>query len=250
MAKLNDPSEIEKAIRALVTAERTNLGIEVALPVAYGDGELVSVIIEESDNALSVHDAGFSSMRLSSAGISLTRHVIHRLNELAQRYRCEFLHGRVTARATMESLPQIACLVANAARSVADYAYEVRRQADYDFRNTVFERLHEIVGRRVRQYEEFRGESGRLYRLSVILDATEIHPQNFVSALAHRNAVPQSFAMFYDLSGAYPNVERDAVYDDVSDFRDEDRALLKSVSTQVIGLMEAPFRFKGMFGHA
>lgn len=59
---------------------------------------------------------------------AVTRHVVHRLNGLAQRYRCEFLRGRVTAHATNESLPQIACLVANAAGSVVDYAYEVRRQ--------------------------------------------------------------------------------------------------------------------------
>jgi hypothetical protein len=154
----------------------------------------------------------------------------------------------VYANADFESLPQAVCLVANASRSVADYVYEIRRQADYDFRGVVFERLREIVGQRVRQYEEFRGKSGRLYRLPIILDPSERRPQNFISALAHRHSVPQSFAMLYDLGGAYPDVERDAVYDESGDIRDEDRAFLASSGARVMALMEAPLRFRAVQG--
>jgi hypothetical protein len=89
-------AEVERLLRTLTAAEKTNLGIEVTLPVAYGDGELVTVIVEQSKDELVVHDASFSAMRLSAAGVSLTPHVVHRLAELADRYKVKFKDGRVT----------------------------------------------------------------------------------------------------------------------------------------------------------
>jgi hypothetical protein len=130
MATILTAAEVEKAIRALIAAEKTNLGIEVTLPVAYGGGELVSVVVEQKADSLIVHDAGSSAMRLSGAGVSLSRNVVQRLNELSQRYRCTFAEGRVSAPATLDDLPQVACLVANASRSVADYVYELRQQTE------------------------------------------------------------------------------------------------------------------------
>jgi hypothetical protein len=38
-----------------------------------------------------------------------------------------------------ENLAQAVALVANAARTVADYLYEIRRQVGYDFKIAVFE---------------------------------------------------------------------------------------------------------------
>src|SRR5690348_12284537 len=89
-------AEVEKLIRSLTAAEKTNLGIEVTLPVAYGDGELVTVVVEQAKDALIVHDASFSSMRLSNAGVHVTsQSVRYRLSEIAERYRCTFRDGRV-----------------------------------------------------------------------------------------------------------------------------------------------------------
>src|SRR5262249_10550297 len=160
----------------------------------------------------------------------------------AQRYRCTFADGRVSSSATFENIAQVACLVANAARSVADYAYEIKRQAEWNFRVVVFDKLREIVGDRVRETEEYRGKSGRLYRVPIVLDPMKAKPQHFVSTLANRQAVPQSFAMLFDLGGAYPDVERDAVYDDTADLRQEDRSLLTSAGAHVFGWMEAELR--------
>jgi hypothetical protein len=241
---------VERAIRSLISAQRTNLGVEVTIPVAYGDGELTSVVVEVVGNGYLVHDAGFSAMRLTTAGISLTRNVVDRLNEFCRRYRCAFVDGRVTASSDVEGVAQVACLVANASRSVADYIYEIRRQAEYDFRRTVFDKLREIVGTRVRETEEFKGKSGRRYRLPILLDAAEKKTQNFLATLAHRHAVPQSFAMFYDLRGAFPAIEQDAVYDESADIREEDRALITSGGAQMFTLMEAPVRFRAIVGHA
>lgn len=250
MAAQLKASEVEKAVRSLITAERTNLGVEVTVPVAYGDGELTSVVVENSGEALRVHDAGFSAMRLTSAGIALSRSVILRLNEYCQRYHCTFSDGRVSAPAAMDNVAQAVCLVANASRSVADYVYEIRRQSEFDFRAMVFDKVREIVGNRVRNSEEFTGKSGRKYRLPILLDPSQSRPQNFLATLAHRHTVPQSYAMFSDLKGAYPLVEQDAVYDETADIREEDRVFIASVGAEVFTLMEAPLRFRAIVGHA
>jgi hypothetical protein len=45
-------------------------------------------------------------------------------------------------------------------------------------------------------------------------------------------------------------VENDAVYDETSDIRGEDQALLKRVCDQLIAFGQTRTKFKGMFGHA
>lgn len=246
------PAEVEKAIRALTVAEKTNLGIEVTLPVVFGDGELVSVVVERSGSGFVIHDAGSSAMRLTSVGVVLTKHVAFRLNEFSKRYRCQFVDGRVSAVAeSVDDVATIACLVANASRAVADYMYELRRQVEYDFRVVLFEKLRNVKGLapRIRETEEIKGQSGTRYRIPIILDPAQSRPQNFISAVANRSIVPRSVAMFFDVGPLYPNVERDAVYDDHSDIRREDKVLLQSVGTQVFPITEAQLRFARVIGH-
>lgn len=251
MASEITAAEVEKAIQALTVAETTNLGVEVTLPVAFGDGDLVGVVIEAGEKGFEIHDSGLSAMRLTSAGVSLTKHVVFRLNEFARRYRCKFADGRVSANAaSIDDIAVVACLVANAARAVADYVYELRRQAEYDFRVVLFDKLKEVVGPRVRETEEIQGQSGTRYRIPIILDVAQSKPQNFIAAIANHSNVPRSVAMFFDLGPLYPGVERDAVYDDQSDVRKEDRTLLLSVGTQVFALTEAPLHFARVTGHA
>ena len=150
----------------------------------------------------------------------------------------------------LPDVAQMTCLVANAARSVADYVYELRRQVDYDFRVVVFDRIREIVGDRVRPSEEFIGASGRHYRVPILLDHTQSRPQNFLATLAHRQMVAERFAMFYDLTKPFPDVERDAIYDEGADLRPEDSALLSSVGARMIALADAPRRFREIIAHA
>lgn len=238
-------AEVEKLIRSLTAAEKTNLGIEVTLPVAYGDGELVTVVVEQTKGALVIHDASFSAMRLSNAGVSLSANVVHRLSELADRFNCKFESGRVTAMAdSVESIAYVACLVANASRAVADYAFEIKRQAETDFRLIVVEKLRQIVGPRAHEAEEFKGASGRRYRLPFVLNENLTRPQNFISTVAHRTNVASTFAVLFDLRGSFPDVERDAIYDDAAHLRDEDRTFLRSADAEVFGWMEAERRFK------
>lgn len=238
-------AEVERLVRSLTAAEKTNLGIEVTVPVAYGDGALVTVVVEQARDAMIVHDASFSAMRLSNAGVALSQHVVHRLSELAGRYHCKFVDGRVTADVDeIDSIPQVVALVANASRTVADYAFELRREAERDFRLIVVDKLREIAGARAHDVDEFKGASGRRYRLPFVLNAALTRPQNFISTLANRSTVPQTFAAYSDLRGSYPEVERDAVYDDAAHIRDEDRTFLRSAETVVFGWAEAERRFK------
>ena len=57
------PERIERAVRSLITAERTNVGIEVSTPVAYPGGDLVNVIVEERPEEILVHNVP-ASLRL------------------------------------------------------------------------------------------------------------------------------------------------------------------------------------------
>ena len=133
MATKLEAADLEKAIQGLVSAEQTNLGIEVSVPVVYGDGDLVTVVVESAGAEFVVHDAGFSAMRLTASGIGISRNVAQRLHEFCQRYKCSFSGGRVNAPSSRADLPTIACLVANAARSVGDYVYEIRTSSGIRF---------------------------------------------------------------------------------------------------------------------
>jgi hypothetical protein len=237
------PAEVERAIQALTVAEQTNLGIEVTLPVAFGDGEQLSVVIESARDAFTVHDSGLSAMRLTSAGVSLSKHVAFRLNELARRYQCKFVDGRVATTSDAADVAIKATLVANAARAVADYVYEIRRQAEYDFRVIVHDRLREIVGERLRNAEEIVGQSGARYHIPIILDQAQARPQNFVSSIPNRSNVARSVSMFFDIQSLYSGVERDAVYDNEADVRKEDKNLLTTVGSRVLTIAEASLHF-------
>ncbi len=157
----------------MVTARRTSLGIEVTTPVVYPNGQLVTVAVTIERGGYVVHDAGLGAMYLSSEGIRLTRQLTSRFYELATRYGCHFIDGRMTRRCLPEQVAIAAVMVANASRSVGDQALEIKRQVESDFRIAVIERLRELGGSRVRENELVKGESGRAYRVpSLVLDSS------------------------------------------------------------------------------
>lgn len=242
------PQEIEAAVRSLVSAERINLGIEVSTPVAYPGGDLVNVLVEDINGEIVVHDSGLAAMRLAEVGVTINRHTAARLAEYANRFNCEFHGSRVVAKSGAPSIEYAVAMVANASRSVADYALEIRRHAETDFRAVVADALREIVGKRLRENEEFRGKSGRHYRVSaVIMDEFVDGPACFIAPIANRAAVSHGFAMLYDLKQQYSETANDAVYDETGDLRDEDRLLLKSVG-DVLTLEEAQNHYRNLMG--
>src|SRR5208337_77169 len=177
-----DAGAIERAVKDLVAAEPSNLGVEVTLPVAYPGGDLITVVVERKEASMLVHDAGFAAMRLANGGVTLSRSVVTRLQEYAKRFNCGFSDGRVSTECDLGKVGICAALVANASRSVADYVLEIRRHAESDFRRTISDNLREIMGRRLRENEEIRGVSGRRYRVPItVLDKNEAVPTRAVS---------------------------------------------------------------------
>jgi len=239
---------VEDAVRSLVVAEEVNVGIEVSTPVAYPGGDMVSVVIDQSAGGISVHDSGAAAIRLTESGIGITKHVASRLAEYASRFNCSFEGNRVSAKTSIATLEFAIAMVANASRSVADYALEIRRHAEADFRMVVSDALREIIGKRLRENEELRGKSGRKYRVSaVILDSAEVSVERFIVPIANRASVPHGFAMMYDLHQQFGGIQNDSIYDESSDIRTEDRELLGSVG-QVFSFMEAKHKFRQFMG--
>src|SRR5690242_1510334 len=119
------PHEIEAASRALITARKTTLGVEIQMPVVYPTGHTVTVEVTVQGGHYVVHDAGFGSMSLTSAGVTLTKSLQERLSLLAKYYGCEFIEGRMSRRCTVEQIALAAVMVANASRTVGDQAIDV-----------------------------------------------------------------------------------------------------------------------------
>ncbi len=237
------PEQVELASRALVSAIKSNLGIEVTTPVIYPNGDCVTVVVEQADGGATVHDASFGSMYLATEGIHFGRSVAARLAPLVVRYGCELKQGRVTKKVTDGDIAIAVALVANASRLIADQAMEIRRQSDNEFRHAVTAILKEIVGERLRENEQIRGSSGRLYRVgNVILDAGQTKPIAFVSSVSSRGTVPNCFSEMYDLSKAFSGVANESVYADHGDLRQEDKAFLSQVS-RVIAFSQTATEF-------
>lgn len=249
MEKLT-PESIERALQSLIMAERTNGGVEVSTTVAYPGGDLINVIVEQTANGFLVHDASAAASRLSLAGVTMSRHVTERLVEYAGRFNCFFENSRVAANVDAGSIELAIAMVANASRSVADYALELRKHVETDFRMTVTEALRDIIGKRLRENEECVGKSGRKYKVSaMVLDERETSPILFIAPIPNRAAVPHGFAMFYDLKEEekYRHAAREAIYDETSDLRNEDRTLLKS-ACEVVTLTQARRRLQKSVG--
>src|SRR3954447_20237310 len=228
------PEDIEAAAHAIISAKRTSLGIEVTMPVVYPNGELVTVAVTVESGEYIVHDAGLGTMYLNSMGVRLTRQLTRRFAELASRYGCQFISGRMTRRCLPEQVAMAAVMVANASRTIGDQALEIKRQSDSEFRVAVIERIRDIAGSRVRENELVRGESGRSYRVpSLVLDSSLSFPVAFIVPLPNRASVPTHFTEFFDIQKAHEIVKRGSVYDENSDIRLEDRQLMTQVSAVI-----------------
>lgn len=223
--------EVESAASALIEARKTNLGIEVTMPVIYPTGQCVTVVVTVEGGEYVVHDAGFGAMFLAAEGVKFTSDLHRRLRNLAERYSCDFIESRMTQRCTVEQLSVAIALVANASRTVGDQALNVRQQPEYDFREVVAERVRTVVGRRARDNQEFRGGSGRMYRVSnVVLDSAERRPVAFVEATHTRATLEHHYTEFSDLRFAYAHVSNISIYDEQEKWTRADLSLLARVS--------------------
>lgn len=229
-----DPKAIEAAVRALVTAQETNLGIEVSMPVVHAGGQGVSVTVVRQNDRYMVHDGSAGTMLLSGSGIRMDRRMHDRLTALVATYGCEFSAGRVYTTCTEQQVPVALVLVANASRAVGDAVRTASDLAEAGFDNKVTEILRQTVGKRLRERDGVVGDSGKTYIVShVILDATLSRPAAFVEAVPQSEAVPRRVAEFLDLMGEYPDVAREAIYDDSVTWGAHNLVLLGKVSNPV-----------------
>lgn len=233
MARIVTPEEIERVARSLVEARESAMGIEVTTPIVHANGDFVEVVVAGGHSGIEVHDAGIGSMRLAAEGMRTGGDVALRMRLAAERYECLVEGGRVLRRCDddPDAIAVSIALVANASRTVGDFAAEVRRQSESQFRFVLTERLREIAGPRLKENETFKGRSGRVYRVpNVILDKNLALPLAFAVPLASRSSVPVQFRELFDLKAAFPDIRNESIYNDASDFRpDEDGWILAQV---------------------
>lgn len=225
--------EIAAAARALISARKTNLGIEVTMPLIYPSGDSVTVVVTVQGGDYIVHDAGYGAMYLTSAGIRLNQALRTRLAQLAAHYGCDFVEGRMSRRCTSDQIALAMVMVANASRTVGDQAFEARKRPIATFKRELIDLVTNLYGSRVRPDEEVRGTSGTVYRVNaVILDQQEFSAVSFIEAVADETAVNRHFREFWDLSQSqrYTQVPRFSVYDSRRTWRDGDLSILRNVS--------------------
>lgn len=232
-ARVIPPDELAAASRALISARRTNLGVEVQMPVIYPTGESVTVVVTVQGGEYLVHDAGFGAMYLTSSGVSLNQTLRARLAQLAIQYGCDFIDGRMSRRCSAEQVALAMVMVANASRTVGDQAIEARKRPIASFKRELIDLVTDMYGARVRPDEEVRGTYGTLYRVNAaILDSGQTSVVTFIEAVADESSVNRHFREFWDLSKSpiYENVTRLAVYDSRRNWREGDLSILQTVS--------------------
>lgn len=242
------PEQMRAAIVSLIDIRRTNTGgCEVQLPLFYPNGDSVTVTVHADKGEYLIHDSGNGVMVLNAHGVELSKKLGKRLAEMAHAYGCEFSGSRIAKRCSLEDVGVCAAIVANASRSVGDQILSQPRIPLIDFRQEVLSRIRGVVGaRRLRENEEFYGESGYSYKVSaVILDPTEARPVALVEPIKDHEAATKKFREFYDLSRSAPllNTARLSLYDDKKAWNQSDLILLQDVSN-VVRLADAEKRIR------
>lgn len=230
------PSEIEAASRALISARKTNLGIEVQMPLIYPTGDSVTVVVTVQGGDYLVHDAGFGAMYLTTAGVTMSRGLHTRLTDFARHYGCEFIEGRMSRRCSAEQVALAMVMVANASRTVGDQMLDAKKKPMAIFKREITEVVSEVYGSRVREDEAVKSAMGTTYKINaLVLDEAERSPVAFVEAVTDEQAVNRHFREFYDLEQTpeYANVARLAIYDDRKTWRVGDMTLLERVGRVV-----------------
>jgi hypothetical protein len=240
---------LESGCRELVRVERSNLGLEVQLPVIYPNGDLATVVVTEENGQTIVHDGGFAAMTLATAGIAITRKMHDRIIALSKHYGCEFSNERMIKTATADQLPLVVAVVANASRTIADQLLHTHAQPLFTFRQEVIDRVKEYVGaNRVRENEAVVGKSGTQYNIgAVVLDSALREPVAYVEAVKDLEGVNKRFREFYDISQMLfsPEPDRIIMYDDKANLRQGDLIILQDVSN-VVRFSDAEMRFRPM----
>jgi hypothetical protein len=236
--------EIEFASRSLIRARETNLGWEVEMPVLYPTGKCVSVVVTVAGGDYIVHDAGFGTMHLTSAGVSLTQGLKEKLVRIAEYYGCSFMSGRMSMSCNAGELAVAIALVANASKAVGDQLMS-RRKPIRDFRKEVASVIEDnFEAERKLDRKKVIGESGTTYEVNfVLLDRERQQPLAYIEPIGDSDSVNGKFREFFDIkqNSNHRSVNLISVYDDRSDWRAEDIIILAKVSN-VVAYNDLPTR--------
>ncbi len=229
--------DLEAACRALVHVQRSNLGLEVQLPVIYPNGDFVTVVVTPHGDEFIVHDAGFAAMTLANHGVKTSPKLRARIDTLAKHFGCEFLNDRMSRVSPRDQLSLAVAVVANASRTIADQLLQTHPQPIFSFRQQVIDRVKEFIGsERVRENETVTGDSGTQYSIgAVVMDRQLSQSVAFVEAVRDMDGVNKRLREFYDIS-LVPSLndrERIVLYDDEAQLRQGDLLVLQNVSNVV-----------------
>lgn len=243
-----NPDSIRRALTGLIAVSQTSSGVEVQLPVFFPNGDTASVVVTAEGRDFIVHDNGGALAFLGDFGLDATKKkVILKFVNLAGRYGCEFVYGRVQRRCGGDDLAVCAAIVSNASRAVADHVISASDQPILDFRAEVLGNIREIVGAsRFRENEEVIGESGYAYKVSaIVLDERKKRPISFVEPVKDHDTATKKFREFWDISRseATSQITRISLYDDRKVWNSADLLLLQGVSN-VVRLQDVEPRLK------
>lgn len=244
-------SELETAVRSLVSVTSSNLGLEVELPLAYPNGDTVVVTVASENEEFVVHDSGNGSSVIAAHGINLTQKLTVKLAEIAEHYGCEFVSGRMVRRVKFEDIAVAVAIVANASRSIGDQILTARHGPIIDFRTEALEILRSSVGsKRVRENEQLIGESGSKYSASaIILDSLGSRPISIVEPIKDHDAATKKFREFWDISENedLEHLGRISLYDDRKNWASSDLVILQKVSN-IVRMTDGAVRMRELAG--
>ena len=232
-------SDIKKELCNLIYASESNLGIEVTVPVIYPDGENVTVVVKDEGNNFLITDSGFGAMYLIKEGGTLNKRTREKLTAISRNYGCDFGENVMFRRCSREQLAPAIMIVANASRSIGDQALEIRRRVENDFKAVITDKLKDFLkdAKRLRIEEEYRGLSGRKYKVDhVILDKNYDKEIAFIESIHNRNMVLNRAAQIQDLKGVHTHIQNDVALDDQESWRDEDKRIFENFGADLVVL--------------
>jgi hypothetical protein len=228
------PAEIEAAARALVVARAVAGDVEITMPVIYPSGRAVQVIVTVQGGQYVIHDGGGGSLYLTQHGVRFTRKLARRLAEMAQRYGCDYIDGRLSTRASPDQIAVAIALVANASRMIGDQAADLAAKRSSEFTERVASTLREIAGHRLAERFEFHGASGKTYHVAnALLDARGREPVAFVEAVPTPSTVPHRVTEFLDIRDQNSAIALATIYDDAVDWDSASIFLMRRVAAAV-----------------
>lgn len=227
---------LAKETCGLIRVGSSNLGAEISLPALYPTGEHVTIVLNERDGEVVLHDGGFALQSISSMGMTLKTHAHKHISEYAAQLGCSFENGMVVRRCKVSNMAGAAMTVANVCLYVASQFQGVLPEKS-DFEEIV----RGILSKQVREasivtdYKAIGASGGQYPVTAAIMNGNTNTPIIIVDAVGSSKSVNSRFRQLYDIKANqdYFDTERIAVYDDAEVYKQSDLLILQDVSNVV-----------------